>query len=78
MAEQITVTINEQEFDVDKGDTLSCPECGSNLEVIGMSPLELDVAPDDDEADDDDELEDDDEVEDDDEDEEEEDKDWEE
>ena len=44
--------IEVDEFDVDKGDQLSCPECGSNLEVVGMSPLELDLAPDDDEEDD--------------------------
>jgi len=51
--------IEVDEFDVDKGDQLSCPECGSNLEVTGLSPLELDIAPDDDEDDDDDDLEDD-------------------
>ncbi len=44
--------IEVDEFDVDKGDQLSCPECGSNLEVVGMSPLELDIAPEDDEDDD--------------------------
>ena len=37
--------IEVDEFDVDKGDQLSCPECGSNLEVTGLSPLELDLAP---------------------------------
>ena len=46
--------IEVDEFDVDKGDQLSCPECGSNLEVIALSPLELDVA-----SNDDDDLEDD-------------------
>jgi alpha-aminoadipate/glutamate carrier protein LysW len=51
--------IEVDEFDVDKGDQLSCPECGSNLEVVGVSPIELDVAPEDDDEDDDD-LEDDD------------------
>ena len=45
--------IDVDEFDVDKGDQLSCPDCGSNLEVIGLSPIELDLAPEDDEADDD-------------------------
>jgi alpha-aminoadipate/glutamate carrier protein LysW len=55
--------IEVDEFDIDKGDQLSCPECGSNLEVTGLSPIELDLAPDDDEEDDDD---DDDDVEDDD------------
>ena len=62
--------IEVDEFDVDKGDQLSCPECGSNLEVVGVSPIELDVAPedddeDDDDLDDDDDLEDDEETEDD-------------
>ena len=55
--------IEVDEFDVDKGDQLSCPECGSNLEVAGLSPIELDLAPEDDEDDDldddDDDLEDD-------------------
>jgi len=34
-------------FDVDKGEIISCPECGVDLEVVGLSPLELDVAPED-------------------------------
>jgi alpha-aminoadipate/glutamate carrier protein LysW len=52
--------IEVDEFDVDKGDLLDCPECGSNLEVINASPIELDVAPDDEEEDlEDDGLEDD-------------------
>jgi alpha-aminoadipate carrier protein LysW len=53
--------IEVDEFDVDKGDQLSCPECGSNLEVVGLSPIELDVAGDEDEdedVEDDEELED--------------------
>jgi alpha-aminoadipate carrier protein LysW len=33
------------EYDVDKGEVISCPECGVELEVVGLSPLELDVAP---------------------------------
>ena len=65
--------IEVDEFDVDKGDQLSCPECGSNLEVVGLSPLELDIASDDDnDDDDDDDLEDDDAEDDDAEDEDEE------
>jgi alpha-aminoadipate carrier protein LysW len=66
--------IEVDEFDVDKGDQLSCPECGSNLEVTGLSPIELDLAPDEDEEDDDqlDAVDDDDEEEE----EDEEDKDW--
>src|SRR5688572_12368740 len=45
--------IEVDEYDVDKGDLLSCPECGSNLEVTGLSPIELDVAGDEDDDDDD-------------------------
>jgi alpha-aminoadipate/glutamate carrier protein LysW len=45
--------IEVDEFDVDKGDQLSCPECGSSLEVTGVSPIELDLAPEEDEEDDD-------------------------
>jgi alpha-aminoadipate carrier protein LysW len=43
--------IEIDEFDVDKGDLLSCPECGTNLEVSGLSPIELDVAGEDEEDD---------------------------
>jgi alpha-aminoadipate carrier protein LysW len=67
--------IEIDEFDVDKGDQLSCPECGSNLEVTGLSPVELDLAPEDDDEDDED-LEDDDQDDLDDEDEEEDTEDW--
>ena len=45
--------IEVDEFDVDKGDQLSCPECGSSLEVTGVSPIELDIAPDDEDEDED-------------------------
>jgi alpha-aminoadipate carrier protein LysW len=44
--------IEVDEFDVDRGDPLNCPECGSNLEVTSVSPIELELAPDDDEEDD--------------------------
>ena len=30
--------IDVDEFDVDKGDQISCPECGTNLEVIAVAP----------------------------------------
>jgi alpha-aminoadipate carrier protein LysW len=59
--------IEVDEFDVDKGDQLSCPDCGSSLEVTGISPIELDLAPDDDEDDDADDLDDEDELDEDDE-----------
>jgi lysine biosynthesis protein LysW len=44
--------IEVDEFDVDKGDQLSCPECGETLEVINLSPVELDLLSDEDEDDD--------------------------
>lgn len=45
--------IDVDEFDVDKGDQISCPECGASLEVTGVAPIELDVVSDDDEDEDD-------------------------
>ncbi len=36
-------------YDVDKGEVISCPECGVDLEVLGIAPLELDLAPEEDE-----------------------------
>jgi alpha-aminoadipate/glutamate carrier protein LysW len=32
------------ELDVDQGDVISCPECGSDVRVVGVSPVELDRA----------------------------------
>jgi alpha-aminoadipate carrier protein LysW len=46
--------IDVDEFDVDKGDLISCAECGTNLEVTSTSPLELETAGDEDADDDDD------------------------
>ncbi|HZI18040.1 MAG TPA: hypothetical protein VEY09_05530 [Pyrinomonadaceae bacterium] len=43
--------------DADKGDTVSCDECGTALEIVGLDPVELDIV-DDDEEDFDDEDED--------------------
>lgn len=58
------------EEELDEGDALICEECGANLSVTGVSPLELTP----DEGDEDDDFEDDEDFEDDfDEDEEEED-----
>src|SRR5262245_7426878 len=68
--------IEVDEFDVDKGDQLSCPECGTNLAVTGLSPIELDVAPADEDEDDDDTADHDEDEADEDEDEDEEDGDW--
>jgi hypothetical protein len=64
--------------DYDEGDTLSCPECGSSLVVMGGDVLETAAAADDDddlddleEDEDDEDLDDDDDEDEDDEDEEE-------
>ena len=60
--------IDIEESDVDVGDELTCSECGSLLRIVNDSPVEFEVAADDD-LDDDDEDEDDDDEEDDDDDE---------
>ena len=57
--------IDVDEFDVDKGDLISCAECGTNLEVTSTSPLELEAAGDEDEDDEEEEDAEDDEFEDD-------------
>lgn len=36
--------IDVDEFDVDRGDQLSCSECGANLVVFGLSPITLGLA----------------------------------
>ena len=33
------------EFVLHEAGAISCPECGVELEVVGLSPLELDLAP---------------------------------
>ena len=65
--------IDVDEYDVDKGDLISCPECGTNLEVVSVSPLEFEAAPDDDDDDDDEDDDDEDEDDEDDDDEDEDD-----
>jgi alpha-aminoadipate carrier protein LysW len=44
--------IEVDEFDVDKGDQLTCPECGEDLEVTNLSPIELDLVTEEDEEED--------------------------
>jgi lysine biosynthesis protein LysW len=56
------------EYELEEGEIITCPECGSSLEVTSIAPVEFDVVSDDD---DDDDEEDEDEDDDDDEDEEE-------
>lgn len=29
--------------DADKGDIVSCEECGTDLELVGLDPVELDI-----------------------------------
>lgn len=41
------VEIDVDEFDVEPGDELSCLECGANLEVSTVLPVELTLAGDD-------------------------------
>ncbi len=76
LKEERFAEIEIDEYDVDKGDLLSCPECGSTLEIAGISPIELELAA---EEEDEKEAEDaDDDLGDDNEDEDEEKEDWEE
>ena len=43
--------IDVDEDDLDEGDTLTCEECGADLSVTGLSPLELETQEDEDEED---------------------------
>jgi alpha-aminoadipate carrier protein LysW len=43
--------IIDEEFE-DIGEMISCPECGVELEVISIDPVEFDLAPIDDDEDD--------------------------
>jgi alpha-aminoadipate carrier protein LysW len=36
--------IDVDEYDVDRGDTLECDNCGVTLEIIGLNPIEFEVA----------------------------------
>ena len=46
------VEIDVDEFDVEQGDELSCPECGANLGVATVLPVELALVGDDDDEED--------------------------
>jgi alpha-aminoadipate carrier protein LysW len=53
------------EYELEEGEIITCPECGTSLEVTDLSPVQFDVvSDDDDDEDDEDEEEDDDEDED--------------
>jgi alpha-aminoadipate carrier protein LysW len=41
--------------DSEQGDVISCDECGTNLEIVGLDPIELDIHEDGDHDDFDDE-----------------------
>jgi lysine biosynthesis protein LysW len=43
--------IDLDEDDLDEGDKLTCEECGADLSVTGLSPLELETQEDEDEED---------------------------
>ncbi len=49
--------IDIDEYDVDIGDELTCAECGSFLRVSSDSPLEFELADEDDDVDEDDDEE---------------------
>ncbi len=36
--------IEVDQLDVDRGEIISCPECGADLHVRAISPVEFDVA----------------------------------
>lgn len=40
--------------EAEQGDVVTCEECGSDLEVVGLDPIELDIYEGDGDADDDD------------------------
>ncbi len=41
---ECSAEIEIDEFDVDRGDLLSCPECNQGLAVASLSPLEFEPA----------------------------------
>ena len=51
--------IDVDEFDVDVGDELTCSECGSLLRVASDSPLEFEIADEEDDLDEEEEVSDD-------------------
>jgi alpha-aminoadipate carrier protein LysW len=57
---QCNTSIDVDEDELDEGDSLICEDCGANLNVTGVSPLELSAAEDDEDLDDEDDDEDDD------------------
>ncbi len=68
--------IDVEEDELDEGDSISCDECGSSLNVASLSPLELEAEEDDEDEEDEEEFFDEEDGEDEDEDEEDDDEDW--
>lgn len=40
---QCEASVELDAWDVDKGEIISCPECGVDLKVVGIAPLELEA-----------------------------------
>lgn len=57
--------IDVEEDELDEGDILACEECGAEIRVAGVNPLELEAAEEEDLDDEEDDLDDEDEEEDD-------------
>lgn len=49
------MVIDVDEDDLDEGQTLTCEECGADLTVVGLDPLELETSEDEEEEDEDEE-----------------------
>lgn len=45
-------SIEIEEGELEEGQTIDCPECGAELEVVGTDPVELDILRSDHEEDD--------------------------
>lgn len=68
--------IDVDEDELDEGDTLTCDECGADLSVTGLEPLELETEEDEDEEEEEEDFDYDEDEEDDEEEEEAEEEDW--
>ena len=68
--------IDVDEEDLDEGDSITCDECGAELNVTGLDPLDVELTEEEEEEETDDDFDYDDEDEDEDEDEEEGEEDW--
>jgi alpha-aminoadipate carrier protein LysW len=47
--------IDIEEDELEEGQTIECPECGAELEVVNTEPIELDIVRSDDEDEDEEE-----------------------